>query len=114
MTGVLILVNLAFLTFIAVFIYAQVKIRPLMGAGPSVSEFLEPFINAIFQLTAVGLAGLLITYGYWRFALSRSNVEDDQRQMRMIRISLILVPLWLMFVYYVSKVYAPDWLSLLM
>lgn len=114
MTGVLILVNLAFLTFIAVFIYAQVKIRPLMGAGPSVSEFLEPFINAIFQLTAVGLAGLLITYGYWRFALSRSNVDDDQRQMRMIGISLILVPLWLMLVYYVSKVYAPEWLSLLM
>lgn len=37
-TGVLILVNLAFLSFIAVFIYAQVKIRPLMGAGPSVKD----------------------------------------------------------------------------
>ncbi|MGB9752788.1 MAG: hypothetical protein C0183_07370 [Roseiflexus castenholzii] len=85
-----------------------------MGAGPSVSEFLEPFIDAIFQLTAVGLAGLLITYGYWRFTLSRNNVEDDRLQIRMIRISLVLVPLWLMLVYYVSKVYAPEWLWLLM
>lgn len=106
----LILINLAFLTFIAVFIYAQVKIRPLMGAGPSVSEFLEPFINAIFQLTTVGIAGLLITCVYWRFTLSRRKGEDDQRQMRMIKISLILVPLWLMLVYYVGKVYVPGWL----
>jgi len=112
LVGILLLGNLALLAFIAVFIYAQIKIRPLMGAGPSVSEFLDPYVNAIFQLTLVGVAGLLLTHAYWRFTVLAKRVDHEgwRPSSGFIIISLVLVPIWLMFIYYIGKVYIPQWL----
>jgi uncharacterized membrane protein YidH (DUF202 family) len=83
-----------------------------MGAGPSVSEFLDPYVNAIFQLTLVGVAGLLLTHAYWRFTVLAKRVDHEgwRPNSRLIIISLALVPIWLMFVYYIGKVYIPQWL----
>jgi len=102
----------ALLSIIIIFMYAYIRVRPLMGVGPSVSEFLEPYINAIIQLGVVGLIGLLLTNAYWRLTVLRGKLDHNRFPVRprTILISLILVPLWLMAVYYVSKVYIAQWL----
>lgn len=50
LSGVLVLSSVAVLRVFTVYTYAHIKVRPLMGRGPSIHKFLEPYMSAIFQL----------------------------------------------------------------
>ncbi|NOK58549.1 MAG: hypothetical protein GFH27_549279n355 [Chloroflexi bacterium AL-W] len=106
--GILVLVNVAFFSILAVEIYAQINIRPLMGRGPSVSEFVQPYLYAITQLGILGLLGLLLTSTYWKWAISRAESDNEPsttRKRRLIQASFVLIPIWLMLVYFVGVVF---------
>ncbi len=103
--GILVLSNIAVLSILAVYVYAQIKVAPLMGRGPSIGEFLQPYVNAIFQIGIVGIVGLLLTAMYWWWVESGKKPDhSDTDRRRVVQISLMLVPSWLMIIYFVAKV----------
>jgi len=76
-----------------------------MGRGPSISEFLEPYMSAIFQLGMVGMIGLLLTAMYWWRV--ESGKKPDRRGMirsKLVQLSFVLVPSLSMLMYFIAKV----------
>lgn len=110
--GMIMLSGIAVISMVIVEIYAQINIKPLMGKGPSIGEFTQPYVNAITQLGLVGIIGLLLTSTYWNRVVSAQQSDEHEIDSRwgLILTSFVLIPTYLIVTYFVSVVSITRWL----
>jgi len=101
--SLLILLTVTTILVLLVIAYVQITYGGNWGRGISPSEFAMPIISLIFLSTMVGLVTLVLTAAFWLIVISRAT-KFAAKRINLIRLSLILVPLWLALVFFVGRV----------
>jgi len=86
--------NAVVLAILVVVIYARISVGAMMGRGPSVSEFAEPYIWLIVNSSLVGWLALAATSLYWVVGLLWTPaLRHHDSSDRIIKLSVTMIPL---------------------
>ncbi len=93
--GLLLLIGSFVLAHIILFFYVRAQVAPLMGGGPSATDFAAPYFFVINRGAMLGLLLAFGLYGYWRLrvGLSAGAAQWLRNHEAIIRFMLLFAPL---------------------
>ena len=97
--------NAIVLAILVVVVYTRVSVGAMMGRGISVSELAGAYISLIATSGGVGLLVLAAISLYWAIGLRWIPVlRNHAGEHSMMKLSLVVIPLWFFLIFLLSKV----------